>query len=1034
MVLGVVLLGMVFAGRSSRPLLAPGFAAVPGKAEATVLLTRVMMPFLPLVSFAALAMGMLNAERSSAFPPSPRRCSTWPRCSGASASWPLAFRPRADGPRLGPGHAVGRSRAVPHPGAAALEDGVSLPARMGARDPGIRRIGGLMAPATIGLAAVQINIFVNSYFASYEPGAVSWLTYAFRILYLPIGIFGVAAGTVATSGLARRAAAGDMEGVRATLRQSLSMLAFLTLPATAGLLVLAGPSCGSSTSAAGSARPPRARPRPSPSTPSAFGLHRVKVLAPAFYALGTPRVPLLASGLAVGTNLLVNLALFRPFGFRAVALGTALGSIVNAAFLARCFERRLGGLRGHGLVRARPAWRRAPGDGAVGLAPVGAARDACGTQGLAGAAHRRASSRWRAGVLALRAPGLASPVPEAAALLDLVRRRAPVAPGPPRDGAPGPPATKSCGLQGPLVLFSRRARGSSRSRAEEAHEATPDPVLAVAALLFPWRPCPGREAQPTRPETYKIRVEYGWFSAAARGQIQKGFGAVPGTALDLTDDLGVEDERPWECDGSIQFKPGIKLRGSYTTIDYSGDTSPRPNFSFGDTVFVGRRCRSSVQGNYYTAALQWDFVRSRRASWASSGREAPDGDFVLVSPGTGKRDVESESAVLPVLGVTSRFYSGKVSIEGSGDVRRESRDGSVGARPRRALPSLGPASRSWAATATSRSRRPRRATSTTWPTSSCRAGPSASSSACSEGGGRGAVPRRAHPRRVPRSPARRARPGRQLAPGLRPRPARARSLGGGAGQASSRLAPGDLSDYMGVLRKGACGPLGGAGGPRPRGLLPVRGARGPARGRPHAEPAGAPVLQGPARFLTPAQVEALLAAPDPRRPYGLRDRAILELLYATGLRVSELAGPAARGSRHEVGLLPLFGKGRKERLVPMGRVARPAVEQYLPEVRPRLAAAGPDGGLLFLNNRGGRLSRMGLWPIVRRHAVTAGVAHVLTPHVLRHSFASHLLERGADLRALQVMLGHADISTTQIYTHVTRERLRQLYDQFHPRA
>jgi integrase/recombinase XerD len=135
----------------------------------------------------------------------------------------------------------------------------------------------------------------------------------------------------------------------------------------------------------------------------------------------------------------------------------------------------------------------------------------------------------------------------------------------------------------------------------------------------------------------------------------------------------------------------------------------------------------------------------------------------------------------------------------------------------------------------------------------------------------------------------------------------------------------------------------------------------------------------------------------------------------------------------DLGLLRCMGKGRKERLVPMGRVARRWVRKYLDGARPRLGR-GRGSPFLFLNNRGQRLSRMGLWLVVRRHAVTAGVERVLTPHVLRHSFASHLLERGADLRALQVMLGHADISTTEIYTHVTRERLRQLYDRHHPRA
>lgn len=186
------------------------------------------------------------------------------------------------------------------------------------------------------------------------------------------------------------------------------------------------------------------------------------------------------------------------------------------------------------------------------------------------------------------------------------------------------------------------------------------------------------------------------------------------------------------------------------------------------------------------------------------------------------------------------------------------------------------------------------------------------------------------------------------------------------------------------------------------------------------------------RCLTPSQVEALLAAPDVGAALGLRDRAILELMYATGLRASELIGLKPADLDMQVGLLTCFGKGRKERLVPMGRVARQWVERYLERARPGLVrGATPE---LFVSQRGRRLTRMGLWGLVRRHAVSAGVERVLTPHVLRHSFATHLLEHGADLRALQAMLGHADISTTQIYTHVSRERLRKVYDQFHPRA
>jgi integrase/recombinase XerD len=187
------------------------------------------------------------------------------------------------------------------------------------------------------------------------------------------------------------------------------------------------------------------------------------------------------------------------------------------------------------------------------------------------------------------------------------------------------------------------------------------------------------------------------------------------------------------------------------------------------------------------------------------------------------------------------------------------------------------------------------------------------------------------------------------------------------------------------------------------------------------------------RYLTPRQVEDLLQAPQVEGPLGLRDRAILEVMYATGLRASEVVALEAASLDLTLGVARVLGKGRKERLVPLGREAQAWVQRYLEEARGRLAGRRPVRAL-FVSRRGAALSRMGLWGLVRRHAVKAGVAGILTPHVLRHSFASHLLERGADLRALQAMLGHADISTTQIYTHVTRERLRQLYDAFHPRA
>ncbi|HVT61248.1 MAG TPA: site-specific tyrosine recombinase [Thermoanaerobaculia bacterium] len=222
------------------------------------------------------------------------------------------------------------------------------------------------------------------------------------------------------------------------------------------------------------------------------------------------------------------------------------------------------------------------------------------------------------------------------------------------------------------------------------------------------------------------------------------------------------------------------------------------------------------------------------------------------------------------------------------------------------------------------------------------------------------------------------------------------------------------------------------------------------------------------KVLSEQDVEALIAAPDVDTPLGLRDRAMIELLYATGLRVSELVGltlPQLRGVGHqggraentgrdsghaenvsrgrrragergeglrEIDFLVAFGKGSKERLVPVGEQAAEWVLRYLRQARPQLAAAHRHAAV-FVNRSGEPMSRQGFWKILRGHGVKAGVRG-LSPHVLRHSFATHLLEHGADLRAVQAMLGHADISTTQIYTHIHQQRLKALYDRFHPRS
>ncbi|MEZ5319649.1 MAG: site-specific tyrosine recombinase XerD [Vicinamibacterales bacterium] len=188
------------------------------------------------------------------------------------------------------------------------------------------------------------------------------------------------------------------------------------------------------------------------------------------------------------------------------------------------------------------------------------------------------------------------------------------------------------------------------------------------------------------------------------------------------------------------------------------------------------------------------------------------------------------------------------------------------------------------------------------------------------------------------------------------------------------------------------------------------------------------------RFLSLDDVDRLIAAPDTATPKGLRDRAILEVLYATGLRVSELVGLRLADVRLDEGLVQCLGKGHKERLVPLGDEAAGWIRRYVRDGRPALLGRR-DGTSLFVNARGGaRLSRLGCWKVIKACARRAGVRAHVSPHVLRHSFATHLLERGADLRAIQAMLGHADLSTTQIYTHVLEARLRQVYDQFHPRA
>jgi len=343
-VLGAVTaVGFVFAAPFVGAL-APGFG--PGKLATTVALARVMLPCLPLVAFAALTMGMLNAQEKFATPAAAPAMFNLVTIGWAALLWALGFGPAQVAMGWAVGTLLGSAAQFLVQVPPLRKDGWRFRPEWAPGDPGIRAIAALMAPATVGLAAVQVNIFVSTVFASHEPGAVSWLQYAFRILYLPIGVFGVAVGTVATTGLARRAAVGDMEGLRETLGRSLSLVAFLTIPATVGLMVLGRPIVRLLFERG------RFQAADTENTAAALALFSiglvaftgVKVLAPAFYALGRPRVPLLASASAVAANLAVIGLLHARLGYRAIALGVALGSLVNAAVLVGAFERGVGGL------------------------------------------------------------------------------------------------------------------------------------------------------------------------------------------------------------------------------------------------------------------------------------------------------------------------------------------------------------------------------------------------------------------------------------------------------------------------------------------------------------------------------------------------------------------------------------------------------------------------------------------------------------------------------------------------------------------
>jgi len=187
------------------------------------------------------------------------------------------------------------------------------------------------------------------------------------------------------------------------------------------------------------------------------------------------------------------------------------------------------------------------------------------------------------------------------------------------------------------------------------------------------------------------------------------------------------------------------------------------------------------------------------------------------------------------------------------------------------------------------------------------------------------------------------------------------------------------------------------------------------------------------KYLNREELDRLIAAPPVEKSTGLRDRAMLDLLYATGLRVSELCRLPLAAVEREMGVLRVTGKGNKQRMVPFGEAAGQALDRYLGNARSRLLK-GRASRYLFVTARGGAMTRQSFWKLLRGYGLKAGIKRTLTPHVIRHSFATHLVEGGADLRSVQIMLGHADISTTQIYTHVAQRRLREVIEQHHPRA
>lgn len=348
-----VLLGVALAPGIVR-LIAPGFE--PGPSALAAELTRIMMPFLLLVSLSAAVMGMLNAQGRFTAPAIAPALFNVGAIAVGIGLWATGQGPRAAVVGWSLGTLLGGLLQLLAQVPALWALGYRPRPRLGREalaDPGLQRIGRLMAPAVVGLSATQVNIVVNTLFASHEAGANTWLQMAFRLMQLPLGVFGVAIATVAGAGVAQRAAVRDMDGVRETLGSAMRLVAFFNVPSTVGLMVLAQPIIALIYEHG------RYGPSDTAATAAAlvfyavglYGYSAVKVFAPAFYALDEVRVPVAGSIVGMAANVALNLALYPVLGFRGVALGTSLAATANFAVLAIAWKRRHGGLGGAGIYR-----------------------------------------------------------------------------------------------------------------------------------------------------------------------------------------------------------------------------------------------------------------------------------------------------------------------------------------------------------------------------------------------------------------------------------------------------------------------------------------------------------------------------------------------------------------------------------------------------------------------------------------------------------------------------------------------------------